>query len=477
MRDESDDMRVWGLAQPPLLRRQRPQNHYNLRSNANYREPPALNSPEFDRAVLEAIDRVADFRNEASVSSRSYADALRSQPPVLALSSPQLPLYTRRDIDVPISSIASASPSSRRDESRIITDNVTSDAVNKASISKCSNGLNSFPPLNTPIGSKLEVRVDNSNSIATPNIIKVDSHPRSTNDINDDMELRKQLIAQLAELHAIIRELDRRDNLKIAEAVSLSSEGNPKKPDFMKAPTNYITTSDPRRDNALPQSHEHSCKSPIYKLPHIKPFDGISRYPSSWEFLDNIDRNVALFQASEDTVLDHWIPSLLIRDAKRWYDIVQFEDYEDFKERFLERFVSAHYRRKIEDDLYRRSQAQGEPLAAYVGKMAQMLRIVKPSATPEDLRYILARGVEPKFMPEFDRIRPISFDDLVQLADELDARQKYIKERRPPPPAYTLVNPELGYVEPKGYKATRHTNLWLINITIVSSNYKNRKNN
>jgi len=158
-----------------------------------------------------------------------------------------------------------------------------------------------------------------------------------------------------------------------------------------------------------------------------------------------MDRAQAQFQATDATILRHWLPALLTRDAQRWLSMVSVHSYKEFRHRFLERFVSAHFLSDLEADLYRRTQASTEPLAQYVGVITDMVRTIRPTADPQEVLQHIIRGADPFFLHDLERLLPRTFDDIVRVADQLDARRKHIRYRQPPPHPRTMVNPDLGW--------------------------------
>ncbi|KAL7290676.1 hypothetical protein TKK_0015432 [Trichogramma kaykai] len=163
-------------------------------------------------------------------------------------------------------------------------------------------------------------------------------------------------------------------------------------------------------------------------------------------FLDNIQ----IFQDSttvEDSEILVFMPTILKGEARTWARpfFNSWTTLEEFKNDFRLQYGIINLQDKLQDEIRTRTQGADEPIASYLTNIKALMNRVVPRMTEEQKLRQAYKNLHPWLLKEIKKRQFNTFQELLILGQEEEARRDSLKRYKPPPSPAETAFPENAY--------------------------------
>lgn len=162
-------------------------------------------------------------------------------------------------------------------------------------------------------------------------------------------------------------------------------------------------------------------------------------------FIERLNEMAESYEIRSELLLKA-LPELLKGDALLWFrnNKTLWYDYEDFLASFEEQYLPPDYRRNLEEEIFRRTQGENEPIRKFIVALTTLMRR-RGGYSPNEILNKLYSNMRPEYKLTVSRDRFFTVSELIRLAEGYENYVREKKNYRPPPnPAQSLV-PETAY--------------------------------
>lgn len=171
-------------------------------------------------------------------------------------------------------------------------------------------------------------------------------------------------------------------------------------------------------------------------------------YPDT--FLTRIEQGRTMISVTDHEIL-HILPFFLSGIAARWFDghRDQWFTFREFAAACRERFSDPDFQFELNQEIYRRTQGEHEPVADYLTCMLAMFDRVTPRLSESDEISYAHRNLLLRLHLTIQRSTIRSFAQLEAVAVASEKAFRVARTFRPPPTPERSLLPDLAYRDPK----------------------------